>query len=980
MASVWDLIVRLTGDSGQFREDMAQDKVALEDLLHSAHDAAVSISLDDADAEAKLKAFDEELAALMDATTKINLDDAVAEAELDDFKRRLLELKDTSMRIILGDTDAQEKLDKLIADLRELHDSRIAIKIDDADAELKLDQLKQKEDELRRQLISIDVNDTDAKAKVDDILAKLEMIRNATVRIDVKDATSIAEIQALMGELDRLEARILEVNRTPVSPGMGSTGGAGAPGTRGAAADANAANGLLGATIMAFLPAVTPLATEGAGALMGLAGAFAAAGAGMTGFGVAATGVLKPVFTALSNLTAAQQAYNSATTSAARKTAIQQEKAALDGLTSSQRQAAEATLQFEGAFKSFANSFQSPVLTAYTEALKAAENIMQDMRPVISAAGTAIDGLLKQFDQFTAGSQFKQFMNWLAKETGPAIKSFGETAGNVFKGFMSLLEDFTPAIKPVENGLVNMTASFANWAANLDKTQGFKDFLTYMRQNAPLVMQLLGQAFSLAGRLLAGMAPVGHVLLEVANDVLKFANNLAGAHPQLVTMIAAVTSGIGAFKLLSAGITPVVSGMKNLVGAFGKEGAVTNFFKSFQEGGAVFKAFNGTLNVAKSSWSSFTALFKEGGTVFEGVQNGIIGVRMALEAVGTRITASKATLTTFMGTLKDLGSAALTTAGNFAKDFVTSAASAATSAARATAAFALESAQMVAMVAKLTAVKVAETAQTVVQGALTAAETIGTAVTTAFGVAMDVALGPIGLVIAAAAALVAGLILLVTHWKTVISWLQQAWNWFKNLGTGVQAAIALIMPLIGIPAMIIAHWSQISSFFSRIGSDIRSEFSQLVSEAESFGSNFVSMLGQGIENEAGRIESAVSNIAGKIKSFLGFHSPTEEGPASDSDTWAPNFVSMFVDGLESNIPKVQNALSRVMVPPNVANMVTQAGSQLASQIATSTQSQFHWHQNAPVYGVNDLQNAIQGGISQFVKRTEKAARGAGIGT
>lgn len=77
-----------------------------------------------------------------------------------------------------------------------------------------------------------------------------------------------------------------------------------------------------------------------------------------------------------------------------------------------------------------------------------------------------------------------------------------------------------------------------------------------------------------------------------------------------------------------------------------------------------------------------------------------------------------------------------------------------------------------------------------------------------------------------------------------------------------------------------------------------SSIQSVVSQSSSWGSNLISMMTSGIRSKFPSLTSAVSEAAGVIKNFLGFHSPTKEGPASESDQWAGNFVSMFAGGLD----------------------------------------------------------------------------------
>jgi hypothetical protein len=74
----------------------------------------------------------------------------------------------------------------------------------------------------------------------------------------------------------------------------------------------------------------------------------------------------------------------------------------------------------------------------------------------------------------------------------------------------------------------------------------------------------------------------------------------------------------------------------------------------------------------------------------------------------------------------------------------------------------------------------------------------------------------------------------------------------------------------------------------------------IVSQGSLWGSNLISMMASGMRNSFPTLNNAVGAAAGVIQNFLGFHSPTKEGPASDSDRWAGNFVTMFAGGLRAD--------------------------------------------------------------------------------
>lgn len=99
---------------------------------------------------------------------------------------------------------------------------------------------------------------------------------------------------------------------------------------------------------------------------------------------------------------------------------------------------------------------------------------------------------------------------------------------------------------------------------------------------------------------------------------------------------------------------------------------------------------------------------------------------------------------------------------------------------------------------------------------------------------------------------------------------------------------------------------------------ITTKFDELVADAFNWGSNMLTMFTDGLKSKVGAVGEAASEAASMVKKFLGFASPTEEGPASDSDQWAPNFMAMYAQGFTDNLPLVANAVGEVA--EKVANM------------------------------------------------------------
>ncbi|ERI04912.1 hypothetical protein [Aneurinibacillus aneurinilyticus] len=88
------------------------------------------------------------------------------------------------------------------------------------------------------------------------------------------------------------------------------------------------------------------------------------------------------------------------------------------------------------------------------------------------------------------------------------------------------------------------------------------------------------------------------------------------------------------------------------------------------------------------------------------------------------------------------------------------------------------------------------------------------------------------------------------------------------------------------------------------------------SQGSSWGSNLISMLASGIRSQFPLLSAVVSGAAGIFKKYLGFSSPTKEGPASKSDRWAGNFMSMFAGGLDAGpVRQKMNLIAGAMNRP-----------------------------------------------------------------
>lgn len=138
-------------------------------------------------------------------------------------------------------------------------------------------------------------------------------------------------------------------------------------------------------------------------------------------------------------------------------------------------------------------------------------------------------------------------------------------------------------------------------------------------------------------------------------------------------------------------------------------------------------------------------------------------------------------------------------------------------------------------------------------------------------------------------------------WNSIKSTATSAWNSIKSTVTSAMNSIA---------SAVSNGFNRARSAVSSAASSIRSILSSLAASAFSWGRNLGSMFASGLQSAIGRAVSAAKSAAAKIKSFLGWSSPTKEGPGKDSDKWAPNLMSMLASGIQSGIPKLQTSVTQ----------------------------------------------------------------------
>lgn len=323
--------------------------------------------------------------------------------------------------------------------------------------------------------------------------------------------------------------------------------------------------------------AMTAPVVAGVGAV---GASFAAAGAGAAAYGLVATAALRKVFDAADEVKKAEDKIASADTAEERKKA-QQELAAVYADMSKAQQGALKNLQsFKKYWKGFVTSFEEPIFKGFATSLSIAKQGLQLMKPTIHNVSGAVNGLLKDMQTNLGSKDMKNIFNWISESAAGSLVALMKTIGHTTQGLFSLLQAFTPITASVESGMVGAARGFSQWAASLSKSEGFKTFIEYAKQNTPTFLSLLGNLGGILGGVIKQVAPLGPAVLiglDALTGLISKALNAGIAIKSFAQVIQEVVTGsTGQFDSLRSRVTSVLQNIAPTFRALGVQ-ALSSF-------------------------------------------------------------------------------------------------------------------------------------------------------------------------------------------------------------------------------------------------------------------------------------------------------------------------------------------------------------------------------------------------------------------
>jgi hypothetical protein len=110
----------------------------------------------------------------------------------------------------------------------------------------------------------------------------------------------------------------------------------------------------------------------------------------------------------------------------------------------------------------------------------------------------------------------------------------------------------------------------------------------------------------------------------------------------------------------------------------------------------------------------------------------------------------------------------------------------------------------------------------------------------------------------------------------------------------------------------------------------------LKSKMWSAGYNAVKALGNGIASAFGFLRDKASQAAGIISSFLGFRSPTKEGPGRLADQWGPNMITMLSKTMLAKKSLLRSAMEEISGEMDLSTKIKNLGISASNNLGAGT--------------------------------------------
>ncbi len=299
----------------------------------------------------------------------------------------------------------------------------------------------------------------------------------------------------------------------------------------------------LAQSFLALGPTLTPLGAVGVGALAGLA-------TQMT-FTAVAAGTLTLAFNGIGDALKALNDYQIDPTEAHLKALHK----AMAFIGPTGRDLVRVLDDMRDGFIGLANLSRDKMFPGVIDGLEELRDLAPQVEQIVAKVSGTLGDLVSDAGEGLAGPRFAEFFDFLEADAAPTLEQMGRTVGNIADGFAAMLVAFAPLSRDFSGGMLEMSRAFADWAHGLRDNESFQDFIDYIRENTPKVLDLIGQLVDTFLAIAEAAGPVGEVMIPLLSTVLGLVEALVSSPLGPIFIAAAAAMSLYGRAVALASIT-----------------------------------------------------------------------------------------------------------------------------------------------------------------------------------------------------------------------------------------------------------------------------------------------------------------------------------------------------------------------------------------------------------------------------------------
>src|SRR5699024_2766816 len=236
------------------------------------------------------------------------------------------------------------------------------------------------------------------------------------------------------------------------------------------------------------------------------------------------------------------------------------------------------------------------------------------LEPLMTNMANGFDNLAERFLNWSQAVGTEKNFQKFADYVQQALPLIGSIFGSTFQGIINLFASFGDNSLIIFESLAQMAERFKTWSETVKNSDGFKQFIEYVQEHGPTVIDLIGNIIGTIVNLGIALAPLGGVVLDVVNGFFEFTEQLLKNHPVVGLILCALGTLFGVFMMLLPGIIQTVAALHQLIvplmGAF-KKGTLLSTAMGLLKGafGAVMGIVGLVIGVLALLIGSFIALW-----------------------------------------------------------------------------------------------------------------------------------------------------------------------------------------------------------------------------------------------------------------------------------------------------------------------------------------------------------------------------------